>query len=349
MYKFTKEFNFNNQNHMSIRYFFFLFLIISNYSFSIQDNDYFMTVLGPKPISEMGIALTHEHILVDFIGAEQTGTHRWKRDSVVNRALPFLENAKSLGLRTFFEASPTYQGRDPVVIKTIAEKSRLNILVSTGYYGADDAKYLPKHAYTESAQELANRWINEFKNGIDGSTIKPGFIKISVHPKSLDDIHKKLTKAAALTHLETGLTITSHTGPSIPAFEQMDIIENNGVSLNAFVWVHAQFERDKEKLIEAAKRDTWISLDGINERNSEQYLSLIKYLKDKGYLHKVLLSQDSGWYTVGQKNGGNYKGYTTIFNTLIPLLKQNKFTDEDINTLLVKNPAKAFSIRKQAK
>ncbi len=327
-----------------------LFIIISLFicnHINAQDEPYFMTVLGKKPISEMGITLTHEHILVDFIGADKTGSHRWQTDRVVNRALPFLDKVKTLGLQTFFEASPTYQGRDPIVAKIIAEKSGLNVLLSTGYYGADGSKYLPNHAYTESAQELANRWSKEFKNGIDNTNIKPGFIKISVHPKSLDDIHKKLTRAAAMTHIETGLTITSHTGPAAPAFEQMDIIENIGVNLNAFVWVHAQFERNKDKHIEAAKRGVWISYDGINSRNIEVYLSLLKHMKNKGYLHKVILSHDSGWYTAGQENGGNYKGYNAIFDDFMPLLKKNGFTEEDINLLLIKNPAEAFQIRIQ--
>jgi len=324
-------------------------LLLSSQTILSQEKRFFMTVSGLKPVSEMGITLTHEHILVDFIGAKETTPERWNVNDVIKRSLPFLKEIKKRGVQTLFEAAPTYQGRDPLVAKKAAEESGLNILVSTGYYGADGNKYLPDHAYTESAEQLAKRWTNEYKNGIDNSGIKPGFIKISVAPNELEKIHKKLTLAAALTHLSTGLTITSHTGPAIPAFQQMNIIETAGVNLNAFVWVHAQFERDKEKLIRAAKRGVWISLDGINKENSKKYISLISYMKTKGYLHKVLISHDSGWYTVGQENGGNYKGYTSIFNDLIPLLKENGFTQKEIDMLLIKNPAEAFYIRKQAK
>jgi len=36
-------------------------------------SDYVMTVNGPELPGKMGITLEHEHILVDFIGADSTG------------------------------------------------------------------------------------------------------------------------------------------------------------------------------------------------------------------------------------------------------------------------------------
>jgi phosphotriesterase-related protein len=62
-------------------------------------------------------------------------------------------------------------------------------------------------------------------------------------------------------------------------------------------------------------------------------------------LNKVLISHDAGWYKPGEKDGGNFTGYTNIFTVLIPLLKEKGFTDSDILQLLVKNPQEAFAIR----
>ena len=47
-----------------------------------------MTVSGPIEPEEMGLTLIHEHIMVDWIGADSTGYHRWDRDEIVARALP---------------------------------------------------------------------------------------------------------------------------------------------------------------------------------------------------------------------------------------------------------------------
>ena len=62
-------------------------------------------------------------------------------------------------------------------------------------------------------------------------------------------------------------------------------------------------------------------------------------------LNKVLISHDAGWYKPQEKNGGSFTGYINIFTELIPLLKKKGFTDNDMQQLLVKNPAEAFAIR----
>jgi Fe-S cluster assembly protein SufD len=155
--------------------------------------------------------LPHEHILVDFIGAEEINPPRWDREEVILKVLPYLEEARSAGCHTLIDCTPNYLGRDVGLLKILSEKTGLFILTNTGYYGGSDNKFLPAHAFTESADQLARRWIAEWLNGIDGTPIRPGFMKISVNPSHLSDVSLKLVQAAALTHLKTGLTIASHT------------------------------------------------------------------------------------------------------------------------------------------
>jgi phosphotriesterase-related protein len=211
-------------------------------------------------------------------------------------------------------------------------------------YGAGNNKFLPRYAFDETADQLASRWISEGENGIEGTKVKPGFIKIGVGPDSLSDVHKKLVKAAALTHLKTGLTIASHTGKSIPSFQQIEILKEEGISPSAFIWVHAQTEKDIQTHVVAAKMGAWISFDGINDDNMDEYLSLLKNMKQNQLLDKVLISHDSGWYSPGKQNGGEYKGYTTIFEKFVPLLKIEKFSENEIHKLLVVNPQEAFTV-----
>ena len=198
-----------------------------------------MTVKGTVYLNDMGISLTHEHILVDFIGADSISYDRWQREDVIKKVLPYLLEVKELGCKSFFECTPAYIGRDPLLLKFLSEASGLNIITNTGYYGAADDKFIPEHAYSETADELAARWTGEWKNGIEGTEIRPGFIKIGVGGGSLSELHRKLVKAAAMTHLLTGMTIASHTGPSIPAFEQLKILNEEGVSSEAFIWVQS--------------------------------------------------------------------------------------------------------------
>lgn len=196
-----------------------------------------------------------------------------------------------------------------------------------------------------SPQELADEWIAEFNTGIEGTDVRPGFIKISVDRNdSLIPMHEKLVRAAALTHLETGLTIMSHTGPDKPAFDQLRILAEFGVSPEAFIWTHAQ-SGTKDGWIRAARMGAWVSLDNVNEKRIQDYIENLSALKAAGLLTQVLLSHDSGWYRVGEEDGGQYNGYTTIFTALIPALLQNGFDEEDIEGLLYQNPARAFTIQ----
>ena len=304
-----------------------------------------MTVNGPVRASEMGATLVHEHILVDFIGADSINDNRWSRPEVVKRSLPFLKQIRDLGCKSFVECTPDYLGRDPLLLQTLSDSSDLHILTNTGYYGAMNNKYIPKEAFTETADQLSEKWTGEWENGINGTGVKPGFIKIGVARETLSDMHRKLVTAAARTHLRTGLTIASHTGPAIPAFEELDILQSERVSPEAFIWVHAQNEKDLSEHIRAARMGAWISLDGINDDNIEEYVKMISNMKDNNLLNKVLLSHDAGWYRPGEENGGEYRGYNTLFEKLIPALREQKFSEEEINQMLVSNPGKAFSIK----
>lgn len=206
-------------------------------------------------------------------------------------------------------------------------------------------KYLPQWAFAESHEQIAKRWISEFENGIDNTAVKPGFIKIGVDAQHLSELHQKIVKAAALTHLQTGLTICSHTGVATLAFEEIELLQKTKVQPSAFVWTHAQAEQDKTLHVKAAKLGAWISLDGIGWGDFENYADSIDNLRSAGLLNKVLISHDAGWYKPGEKDGGNFTGYTNIFTELIPLIKKRGFTDSDIHQLLVKNPQEAFAIR----
>jgi len=317
------------------------------------DEGYVMTVRGAVPAAEMGRTLSHEHVMVDWIGADSTGYHRWDKDSVIMIVLPYLEEISGLGVSCFADCSPAYLGRDPWILRELSERTGMHIITNTGYYGAVGNRFIPGYAWDESAEELAARWTGEFANGIDGSGVKPGFIKIGVKEDSpLSDLHRKLIRAAALTHKQTGLTIKSHTGGDIPAFDQLAVLENEGVSPSAFIWTHAQ-AGSIEKNLEAARLGAWISLDAVNvtsgrepggSGNLEWYIERLAALKEAGVLNRVLISHDAGWYDAGEPGGGGYREYSDIPRYLLPEMVNRGFTDNDIEQLMELNPAEAFAV-----
>ena len=303
------------------------------------------TVTGPVLASDLGRSLTHEHVLVDFVGAPKTGYHRWDREEVAQVVLPHLLELKKAGYRSLFECTPAFIGRDPRLLQQLSARSGLQLITNTGYYGAGKNKFLPETAIDKTADELAKIWIAEFQNGIENTGVKPGFIKIGVDGKNgLSELHQRLVRAACRTHLKTGLTIASHTGPNASSFQQAEIVRSEGVSPNAFIWVHATSAKSQE-LIRAAKLGMWVSLDNITKPGRVlPTLERLAALKEAGLLSRVLISHDAGWYTPTKPRGGKFVGYTLIERSLVPALRDAGFSGHDIDRLLVKNPAAAFAI-----
>ncbi|WP_167606246.1 phosphotriesterase family protein [Maribellus sediminis] len=322
----------------------FSFLVLISCSSDLPE---ITTVTGGIPLKKMGKTLVHEHLLVDFIGADSTGYHRWNKDEVIEKVLPYLIEIKKLNYKTLVDCTPAYLGRDVELLKTLSEKSGVQIITNTGYYSAYNGKFLPQHAFTETAQEIAARWIDEAKNGIEGTSVYPGFIKISVERAPLQDINRKIVEAACITHLETGLTIMSHTGPAEPAFEQLEILQQYGIDPSAFIWTHASDERDINQLLKAAKMGAFISWDKFKPEDAERYVEFFLFMKKHAVLHTLLFSHDAGWYKPGEPDGGDFRGFTDIENYLIPALENAGVAQYDIFQVFFKNPVEAFRIKKR--
>jgi phosphotriesterase-related protein len=58
----------------------------------------------------------------------------------------------------------------------------------------------------------------------------------------------------------------------------------------------------------------------------------------KGLLGNVMISQDAGYYRVGEPGGGKFNPYETIYTQFVPKLKPAQ-----VRQLLVENPVKAFN------
>ena len=303
-----------------------------------------MTVQGPVDPSSMGMTLAHEHVLVDFIGAAEVSPDRYDVDEAYGVIYPHLTKARDLGCRTLVECTPAYLGRDPLLLKRLSAATNVHLLTNTGYYGAADDRFVPGHAYGESADTLADRWIREWEDGIDGTGVRPGFIKIGVDKTSLSEIDAKLVRAAARTHLRTGLTIYSHTGYAIPAREEVAILREEGVHPSAWVWTHAQNETDNDAHEEVARAGGWIAFDGCREDSWAKHLAHLLAMKKRGLLERVHLSHDGGWYRPGEPGGGKFTPYSFIFETFLDRMRASRFMDGEIEQIMLKNPAKTLKV-----
>jgi phosphotriesterase-related protein len=296
------------------------------------------TVLGPACPDTLGPTLMHEHLLVDFVGVDRVSRDRYDADEVVRRVLPFLEEARAEGLRTLVDCTPAWLGRDPELLRRLSQRSGISVVTNTGYYGAADDKFVPGHARTESAEQLAGRWIAEAQHGIEGTGIRPGFMKVGVDAGPLSEIDAKLVRAAALTHAATGLRIHSHTGDGVAALAQLDLLQSLDVPAAAFVWVHAQNAKDRAVHVAAARRGAWVEFDGVSNESLDEHAGLVLHMRAEGLLGRVLVSQDAGWFHVGEPNGGSFRPFTTIFERFLPMLGERGVSAAEKRQLMVDNP-----------
>ncbi len=299
-----------------------------------------MTVTGAIDPTEMGVTLPHEHVMSTF-GAESVRYPYYDAEVLLESVLPYLEKIRGYGCRTLVDCTATHFGRHPELLRQISELSGLHILTNTGYYGAADDKYVPLHAYEENADQIAARWIREWRYSIDDTGVHPGFIKTAVDGGPLSDIDRKLIVAAARTSSSTGLTIQTHVGDNWDAVEGiLSILQEEGVTPEAWVWTHANHMEEVEHLVQAADQGAWISLDGVNRDSAPRILEIVAEMKSRGHLAKVLLSHDGDSYF----GDGEFRPYHYLFTDFIPALEQHGFSKGEIQQLTVENPRKAFTI-----
>lgn len=313
-----------------------------------------MTVQGPIPADSMGLALIHEHVFLDWSGADGINPAEWDEEAAFRLILPYLQEMKAQGVRSFLECTPAFLGRNPRLLRRLADSTGLQILTNTGYYGARNDAHLPEHTLTETSEQLAKRWVQEWEEGIEGTGIRPGFIKIGVEVP-LSPLHEKLVRAAAIAHRETGLAIVAHTGPEAGAFRELEILAEEGVAPDVLVWTHAQ-QGAREAHVEIARRGAWVSLDGMgwidpagHQGDSTalmDYIGMLQNLKAHRMLHRTLVSHDAGWYTHGAAEQ-EFKPFNAIFRLVLPELEKAGFSPAEIRQLLVENPKAAYAIQAQ--
>lgn len=299
-----------------------------------------MTVRGAVDAGELGLMLPHEHVMSLF-GAEPAEKPVYDEDKLFGTVVPYLKNLYSLGCRSIADCTTAWFGRAPALLKRISEQTGLHILTNTGYYAAAGGRYLPEHARRETAGELAARWLREWREGIEGTGIRPGFVKLGFDAGPLSDLGRKLVAAAARVHLESGLVLAVHTGDNPEgARGQLAALKSEGVSPQAWIWVHAHSVKDEAALAEAADAGAWLEFDGIAPDSVRRHLALVEMMKRRGALGQVLLSHDGNSF---RALGRPPKPYDALFTYFVPALEAAGYSREEIRRLTVDNPRRAFT------
>ena len=233
-----------------------------------------------------------------------------------------------------------YLGRDVRVLQEVSRQTGVHILTNTGLY---KEPYLPTRTFEMTPKALAQEWIAEWRDGIDGSEVRPGFIKIAVNPGPLIPVQQVIVRAAAITSQAAGLTVAAHTGHGLAAQMSLDLAEQEGMDLSHYIIVHAHNLARVDEHLAVARRGAWLEYDGISPDSVDLHVQLVMQMVAKGYEEQILISHDAGWYSAGEENGGDVRPFTTLFDLFLPRLREAGGDTALIEKLLVENPRRALA------
>jgi len=313
------------------------------------------TVNGPIEVSKLGVTLMHEHLLIDIPYSWHKPTEASKvalAKAPVNPEIigelkydPYinLDNIqmsdiydatyevmkfKELGGQTIIDATSRYNGRDPLALKAIAQRTGLNIVMGGGYFME---KSLPDKVKDMSIEDAKEKVIKEITIGVDGSGIKVGIIGEAGVGINMTDIEVKLLRAQSRAQAVTNVPLTIHTyGWGRPCHKIIDIVAEEGANLKMVILDHMN---------PSGGMDYYYPGEGQSP-SDEENARAIKNLIDAGYINQILLSQDVFLKMMLTKYGGN--GYGHILKHFLPRLKSLGVNDQQIYTLLVENPQRVF-------
>jgi phosphotriesterase-related protein len=303
------------------------------------------TIKGPVEIDGLGLILPHEHLFTDLRGPGVPDYAQGDPSAVVNVVEPFLAEAAAAGVTALVECSTVGVGRNIAVLQALAASTSIHLIPPTGVYR--DA-YIPESLRGTGEDELADLWTRELTEGMEGTSIRAGFIKLAMSDDGPTALEIRNLKAAAKASQNTGAVIAIHTIGGKIARQEMDILEEEGLELNRFIWVHAQTEPDIAILKESARRGAYVELDAVGAPYQSQtdLLETTIALIESGFTDHLLLSHDAGWYNPARSDGlpeEGYRGYTALTSDFLPALRKRGITEDQLQMITVQNPIRAFA------
>lgn len=302
-----------------------------------------MTVRGPIPPSELGITLSHDHILLDAWDL------RNQYDVILDDeelAREELEAYAAVGGGAICDPTNIGLGRDPERLRRLSEATGVHIVMGAGWYRE---KLYPPEVWTTSTNALADLLVAEITDGVADSGVRPGFIgEIGTERGAISPAQERVFRAAARAHRRTGvplLTHTTHWGEL--ALDQLDLFADEGVDASAVIVSHLGDRRGIRHVLPIVERGAWASVDNLAFVSGYAPVAFradnVAALCAAGYAEQVMLSNDI--CELGQLAAYGGVGYGNVITNFVPMLRERGVSEESIHTMLVENPARAFAFR----
>ena len=312
------------------------------------------TVLGPVETADLGFTLSHEHLATSAAGILRTFPELIDRPGIIEQANATLREAFDEGLRTIIDVSTIDLGRDVEMMREVSQATGVQIIAATGNHLA-----VPRPFEELAPEVIADLYVREIEEGIEGTGIKAGIIKVASDAGGVTSAQEIVLRAAGQAQVRTGVPISTHTwSPDRVGDRQVQVLMEEGVDMDRVYIGHSNDDTDMDYLLGLLDKGVWLGLDRFpggrraGTPRWEQRTELAKKLIDAGRADRIMLSHDHsvpkaryGAEVQEERFRYNPDGYNFITRNVLPRLKELGVSDGDIHQIMVENPRRFFEGR----
>lgn len=335
------------------------------------------TVRGPVAVDDLGITLSHEHLLNDVSSWwTRSGSHGldpddfadapieeallWdlRQDPFGNRANLALDDVDvacdelgrfaALGGRTVIETTGWGIGRDLAGLRQISERTGVHVVAGTGFYL--EASH-PVDLVAVGPDGVTDRILADLRDGQDG--VRPGIIGEVGVSADFTPAEQVSLRGALAAQVECGLPMQVHLPGWFRLAETvLDVAESVGADPSKLVLCHmGPSGEDLDYQRAVLDRGAWVQYDmlgmevfyadqGVQCPSDEQNAAHLARLVDLGHGGQLLLSQDIFVKSLLRRHGG--PGYAHILQYFVPRLCRHGLDEEQVLSLMTNNPRCLF-------
>jgi phosphotriesterase-related protein len=305
------------------------------------------TATGPVDARQLGFTLAHEHVLVGSAGVFEGFPSLFDMKATCAQLIKELREARAGGVETIIDLTTLDLGRDVELAAEASRESGVHVVVCTGLW-----LDVPRLFWGRDPDFLARLFIHEIEEGIGGTGIRAGVIKVANDIGGVTEVGELVLRAAARACTATNAPISTHQwAPEQVGLRQVEIFEDEGVDMSRVCVGHSADTTDAEYLVRLLDRGVFLSMDrypGRGDRPSwRQRNETVKALIDRGYADRLMMGHDHAPAAVlaGQEPPASDEPtrYLFLTNTGIPGLRDLGVTDEAIRTMTVDVPRRFLS------
>ncbi|HWK47348.1 MAG TPA: hypothetical protein VNT30_21670 [Stellaceae bacterium] len=324
----------------------------------------------------LGRTLMHEHLQIELnpprLRAEPVGGDvpmpicdcfdiRW---GSAYRPLNFRLNDRELARRelsklldaggtTLVELTVGGLGPKPDILAELAHATGVNIVMGCGHYVEE---YHDPANTGRGVEAFAREIIDQITVGAWGTPIRAGIIGEIGCQSPWTSQERRVLQGALIAQAETGASLNVHPGRAADQPREVaEFARAAGAPMDRVIISHIDRTIfDADRLLRLADTGVVIEFDlfgweesyyfpnpDIDMPNDGARLRWLRLLRDHGHLERILISQDICTRSRLLAYGGH--GYGHIFRNVVPLMLRRGFSEDEVETILVRNPRRLLT------